>query len=130
MARARGGDERVSLAEALLTLGKLAHPRLRLAVLLHGEVPTRQVAAHLLQVRGMALPRGPRWCRLGLGRRWRRLVGGPDLVRHGHGPGAPQRATVHERLAVPLVLHAGVDAHLAAAATPVGDLGDRRGVVL
>ena len=132
---AGAGDEGASLTEALLARGELAHPRLRLPVLLHGEVPARHVAAQLLQVRGVTLRGGARRGRLGLRRR--RLVGGSDLVRHLHGPGGPHGAAVHEGLPpVPLVRQAGVDTHLAAAAPaaaaagPVGDLGDGRGVVL
>ena len=45
VARPGASDERVSLTQALLARGKLAHPRLRLAMLRHGEVPPRQVTA-------------------------------------------------------------------------------------
>lgn len=113
-------------------MGKLAHPRLRLAMLLHGEVPACHVAAHLLQVLRVALGGGSRWRRLGLlGGRRLLLVRGSYLVRHLHSPGTPHGAAVHERLPVPLALHARVDAHLTAApAATVRDLGDRGVVVL
>lgn len=131
VAGARGGDERTALGEALRALGKLAHPLLRLAVLRHGEVPARYVAAHRLQVLRVGLRRGPRRSGRGLLRRGLRLVGRPGLVRHLNSPGAPQGAAVHERRPVPFVLHARVDSHLpAAAAAAVGDLRDGRGVVL
>lgn len=108
-----------------MALGKLAHPLLWLAVLLHGEIPTCQIAAHLLHVLGVALRRGPRWSRLWL----LLLVGGSYLVWYLNGPGAPHGAAIHKRLPVPFVLHSGIDSHLTAAAS-VGHLGDRRGVIL
>lgn len=115
-----------------MTLGKLAHPLLWLAMLLHGKVPPCHIAAHLLHVLRVALCGGPRRGGLGLLRRRRLLllVGGSYLVRHLHSPGAPHGATVHKRLPVPFVLHARVNAHLTAATAAVRDLGDGRGVVL
>lgn len=130
VAGARRGNERTALTEALLALGKLAHPLLWLTVLLHGKIPTGHVAAHLLQVLRVALRGGPRWGGLGRLRLGLLLVGRPYLVRHLHGPGAPHGAAVHERLPVPLILQARVDSHLTATTAAVGDLRDRRGVIL
>lgn len=109
-----------------MTLGKLAHPLLRLTMLLHGKIPACHIAAHRLHVLGVALCRRPRrsWLRLLL------LVGGSDLVWYLDGPRAPHGATVHKRLPMPFALHAGVDSHLTAAAASVWHLGDRRGVEL
>lgn len=130
VARSRGGNKRISLIEALLTLGKLAHPRLWLTVLLHGKVPTCHIAAHLLHVLRVALRGGPRRSRLGL--LWLRLllVGGSYLVWYLNSPGAPHGATIHKRLPVPFILHARVDAHLSAATATVRDLRNGRGVIL
>lgn len=105
-------------------MGKLAHPLLRL---LHREIPTRQIAAHLLHVLGVALRWWPRrsWLWLLL------LVGSSYLVWYLNSPGAPHGATIHKRLPVPVVLHAGIDSHLTAtAASSVWHLGDGRGVIL
>lgn len=115
--------KRASLTEALLTLGKLAHPLLRL---LHREIPAGHIAAHLLHVLGVALRRWPRrsWLWLLL------LVGGSYLVWYLNGPRAPHGAAIHEGLPVPFVLHARVDSHLTAATASVWHLGHGRGVIL
>lgn len=104
-------------------MGKLAHPLLRL---LHREIPTCQIAAHLLHVLRVALRRWPRRSRLWL----LLLVGGSDLVWYLNSPGAPHGAAIHKRLPVPFVLHARIDAHLTATAASVWHLGDGRGVIL
>lgn len=108
-----------------MTLGKLVHPLLWLTVLLHGKIPTRHIAAHLLHVLRVCR----RWPRLS----WLRLllVGGSDLVWYLNSPRAPHGAAVHKRLPVPLILHARVDSHLAAATTAsMWHLGNRSGMVL
>lgn len=104
-------------------MGKLAHPLLRL---LHREIPTRQIAAHLLHVLRVALRRWPRgsWLWLLL------LVGGSYLVWYLNSPRAPHGAAIHKRLPVPFVLHAGIDSHLTATTASVWHLGDGRGVIL
>lgn len=114
-------------------MGKLAHPLLWLPMLLHGKIPTCQIAAHLLHVLRVALCRGSRRSRLRRLRLWLLLlllVGGSDLVWYLNSPGAPHGATVHKRLPVPFILHARVDSHLTAATAPVGHLRNGRGVVL
>lgn len=112
-----------------MTLGKLAHPLLRLAVLLQGKLPARHVAAHLWHVLRVALCGRPRRSWLGLRLGWL-LVGRAYLVRYLNSPGAPHGATVHKRRPMPFVLHARVDAHLATAAATMRDLRDGRGMVL
>lgn len=109
-----------------MTLGKLAHPLLWLAMLLHGEIPTCHIAAHLLHVLRVALYRWPRRRRL----RLLLLVGGSDLVWYLNSPRAPQGATVHKRLAVPFILHAGIDSHLTTTTASVWHLGHGGRVIL